>query len=79
MKKYLALYVTKALSYLEFAMSTNFLCVKPRMLRWFFKPTVAIIYLEMKDDGPYQSEGEFGIAVDDVLSLYVDQLDVFAL
>lgn len=33
----------------------------------------------MEDDGPYQSESEFGIAVDDVLRLYVDQFDVFAL
>lgn len=71
-------YVIKALSYLQFTMSTNFLYV---ILKWslIFKSIMAMIYLEMENDGPYQSESELGIAVDDVLRLYVHQFDVFAL
>lgn len=32
--------------------------------------------LEVQDDGPYQSEGELGVPVDDVLSPDVDELDL---
>ena len=33
-------------------------------------------YLEVQDDGPYEAEGELGVAVDNVLAADVDQLDL---
>ena len=33
-------------------------------------------YLEVEDDGPDEAEGEFGVAVHNVLSSDVDQLDL---
>ncbi len=33
-------------------------------------------YLEVKDDGPDETEGQLGVAVDDVLAPDVDQLDL---
>ena len=35
-----------------------------------------IPYLEVKDDGPDEPEGELGVAVDDVLAADVDELDL---
>ena len=33
-------------------------------------------YLEVEDDGPYEAEGELGVAVHNVLATDVDQLDL---
>ena len=34
-------------------------------------------YLEVKDDGPDETEGEFGVAVDNVFAPDVDKFDLF--
>lgn len=35
-------------------------------------------YLEVQNDGPYQAEGEFRVAIDDILGPDVDQFDFLA-